>query len=40
VAAILGAGLLGVVGALIAIPTAAAVVLIVKEVVLPRQAAR
>ncbi|NUR08930.1 MAG: AI-2E family transporter [Nocardioidaceae bacterium] len=40
IAALVGAGLLGVIGALLAIPTAAAIVLIVKEVVLPRQAAR
>jgi predicted PurR-regulated permease PerM len=40
IAALVGAGLLGVIGALLAIPTAAAIVLIVREVVLPRQAAR
>lgn len=37
VAALLGGALLGVVGALLAIPTAAAVLLIVREVVIPRQ---
>ncbi len=36
IAALLGAGLLGVIGALLAIPTAAAVLLIVREVVAPR----
>jgi predicted PurR-regulated permease PerM len=40
VAALIGAGLLGVVGALLAIPTAAAVQLIVKEVFLRRQEVR
>ena len=40
IAALIGASLLGVVGALLAIPVAAAIVLIVKEVVLPRQAVR
>ena len=40
VAALVGAGLLGVVGALLAIPTAAAIQLIVKEVFLRRQDAR
>jgi predicted PurR-regulated permease PerM len=40
IAALVGASLLGVIGALLAIPTAAAIVLVVKEVVLPRQAAR
>ena len=40
IAAIVGAGLLGVVGALLAIPTAAAILLLVREVVLPRQAVR
>jgi predicted PurR-regulated permease PerM len=37
VAALVGASLLGVIGALLAIPTAAAVLLLVKEVYLPRQ---
>lgn len=37
VAALIGGALLGVVGALLAIPTAAAVLLILREVVLPRQ---
>ena len=40
IAALVGASLLGVVGALLAIPTAAAILLIVREVVLPRQEAR
>jgi predicted PurR-regulated permease PerM len=40
IAALVGASLLGVVGALLAIPTAAAITLLVREVVLPRQAAR
>jgi predicted PurR-regulated permease PerM len=40
IAALIGAGLLGVIGALLAIPTAAAILLILREVVLPRQAAR
>ncbi len=40
IAALAGAGLLGVVGALLAIPTAAAILLLVREVVLPRQQAR
>ncbi len=40
IAALVGASLLGVVGALLAIPTAAAITLLVKEVFLPRQAAR
>jgi predicted PurR-regulated permease PerM len=40
IAALVGAGLLGVVGALLAIPTAAAITLLVKEVFLPRQEAR
>ncbi len=39
-AALIGAGLLGVVGALLAIPTAAAILLLVREVFLPRQEAR
>jgi len=38
VAALAGGALLGVLGALIAIPTAAAVMLVVQEVVIPRQA--
>ncbi|MDP9398290.1 MAG: AI-2E family transporter [Actinomycetota bacterium] len=37
IAALVGGSLLGVVGALLAIPTAAAVLLIVREVVIPRQ---
>ena len=40
IAALVGAGLLGVVGALLAIPTAAAVLLLVREVFLPKQALR
>ncbi len=40
IAALVGAGLLGVVGALLAIPTAAAILLINREVFLPRQQAR
>jgi predicted PurR-regulated permease PerM len=40
IAALIGAGLLGVVGALLAIPTAAAILLVVREVVVPRQQAR
>lgn len=40
IAALVGATLLGVVGALLAIPTAAAVLLLVRELWLPRQAAR
>ena len=39
IAALIGAGLLGVVGALLAIPTAAAILLVVREVFLPRQQA-
>ena len=39
IAALVGAGLLGVIGALLAIPTAAAILLLVREVVAPRQAA-
>ena len=39
IAALIGAGLLGVVGALLAIPTAAAILLVVREVVVPRQEA-
>jgi predicted PurR-regulated permease PerM len=37
IAALIGAGLLGVIGALLAIPTAAAVLLIIREVVVRRQ---
>jgi predicted PurR-regulated permease PerM len=37
IAALIGGGLLGIVGALLAIPTAAAVALILREVVMPRQ---
>ena len=40
IAALVGAALLGVVGALLAIPTAAAILLLVRELWLPRQAAR
>jgi predicted PurR-regulated permease PerM len=40
IAALIGASLLGVVGALLAIPTAAAILLLVREIVLPRQAER
>ena len=40
IAALIGAALLGVVGALLAIPTAAAVLLLVRELWLPRQEAR
>ena len=40
IAALIGASLLGVVGALLAIPTAAAILLLVREVFIPRQAAR
>ena len=40
IAALIGAALLGVVGALLAIPTAAAILLLVRELWLPRQAAR
>ncbi len=40
IAALIGAALLGVVGALLAIPTAAAVLLIVREVWVRRQDAR
>lgn len=40
IAALVGATLLGVVGALLAIPTAAAILLLVRELWLPRQAAR
>ena len=37
IAALIGAGLLGVIGALLAIPTAAAVLLLVREVWTPRE---
>jgi predicted PurR-regulated permease PerM len=40
IAALIGAALMGVVGALLAVPTAAAVQLIIKEVFLPQQEAR
>ena len=40
IAALAGAGLLGVIGALLAIPTAAAVLLLIREVWTPRQQAR
>ncbi|HET7387517.1 MAG TPA: AI-2E family transporter [Nocardioidaceae bacterium] len=40
VAALIGASLLGVIGALLAIPVAAAILLIVREVVIPRQQTR
>ena len=40
IAALVGAGLLGVIGALLAIPTAAAILLLVREVLVPRQAER
>jgi predicted PurR-regulated permease PerM len=40
IAALVGASLLGVVGALLAIPTAAAILLLVREVVIRRQDAR
>jgi predicted PurR-regulated permease PerM len=40
IAALVGAALLGVVGALLAIPTAAAILLLVRELWLPRQASR
>ncbi|HET6561278.1 MAG TPA: AI-2E family transporter [Marmoricola sp.] len=40
IAAMIGAGLLGVIGALLAIPTAAAILLLVRELWLPRQDAR
>ncbi len=40
IAALVGASLLGVIGALLAIPTAAALMLLVREVVLPRQEAK
>ncbi|HET8681777.1 MAG TPA: AI-2E family transporter, partial [Micromonosporaceae bacterium] len=40
IGALLGAALLGVVGALIAIPAVAALQLVVREVVIPRQESR
>lgn len=40
IAALVGASLLGVIGALLAIPTAASILLIINEVVLPRQEQR
>ncbi len=40
VAALIGGALMGIIGALLAIPTAAAIALIIREVVLPRQDAR
>ena len=40
IAALVGAGLLGVVGALLAIPTAAAILLLIRELWVPKQAAR
>ena len=40
IAALVGAGLLGVVGALLAVPTAAAILLVIREVVVPRQQAK
>ena len=40
IAALVGAALLGVVGALLAIPTAAAVLLVIREVVVKRQDTR
>jgi predicted PurR-regulated permease PerM len=40
IAALVGAALLGVVGALLAIPTAAAILLVVRQVFIPRQEAR
>jgi len=40
IAALVGASLLGVIGALLAIPTAAAITLLVRQVVVPRQAVR
>ena len=40
IAALIGASLLGVVGALLAIPTAASILLLVREVLIPRQDAR
>ena len=40
IAALIGAGLLGVVGALLAIPTAAAILMLTKEIFIRRQDAR
>jgi predicted PurR-regulated permease PerM len=40
IAALIGASLLGVVGALLAIPTAASILLLLREVWVPRQDAR
>jgi len=40
IAALIGGTLLGVVGALLAIPTAASILLLIREVFLPRQEAR
>ena len=40
IAALIGAGLLGVVGALLAIPTAAALLMLTKEIFIRRQDAR
>ena len=40
IAALIGASLLGVIGALLAIPTAASVLMLVREVWLPRQETR
>jgi predicted PurR-regulated permease PerM len=40
IAALIGAGLLGVIGALLAIPTAAALLLLLRELWVPRQEAR
>ena len=40
IAALVGAALLGVVGALLAIPTAAAILMLTREVLLPRQDAK
>ena len=40
IAALIGAGLLGVVGALLAIPTAAAILMLTREIVIRRQDAR
>jgi predicted PurR-regulated permease PerM len=37
IAAIAGGSLLGILGALVAIPVAASIIIIVKEVLLPRQ---
>jgi predicted PurR-regulated permease PerM len=38
IAALVGGTLLGIVGALLAIPVAAAIALIIREIVIPRQA--